>query len=52
MHHMWLELEIARVSNHRLGVDAGWPLLFAPSRSWPRATQAGRCAPPDIVGGL
>jgi hypothetical protein len=31
-------------ANHRPGVDAGWPLLFADSRSWPRATQAERWA--------
>jgi len=31
--------------NYRPGVDAGWPLLFAFFRSWPRATQAGRSAP-------
>jgi hypothetical protein len=30
------------VPNQRPGVDAGWPLLFAGSHSWSRATQAGR----------
>jgi hypothetical protein len=44
MHHMWLELEIAEVSNHRPGVDAGWPLLFALLRPRSRATQAERWA--------
>jgi hypothetical protein len=29
-------------ANHRPGVDAGWPVLLALVRSWPRATQAGR----------
>ena len=28
--------------NHRPGVDAGWPLVFAFFHAWPRATQAGR----------
>jgi len=31
-------------SNHRLGVDAGRVVLFAFSRAWPRATQAGHWA--------
>jgi len=30
--------------NERPGVDAGWPVLFAFSRAWPRATQAERYA--------
>ncbi len=42
MHHMRLELEIAAVSNGRLGVDAGWRIPFAFHRPWPRATQAER----------
>jgi hypothetical protein len=28
--------------NERPGVDAGWALLFAFERQWPRATQAER----------
>jgi len=32
----------SRRHNKRPRVDAGWPLLFAFSRSWPRATQAER----------
>jgi hypothetical protein len=30
--------------NQRPGVDAGWPVLFAFQRAWPRATQAERWA--------
>ncbi len=28
-------------ANERPGVDAGWLVLFAFQRPWPRATQAG-----------
>jgi uncharacterized protein (DUF983 family) len=31
-----------RLYNERPGVDAGWRVLFAFERAWPRATQAGR----------
>jgi hypothetical protein len=31
-------------ANPRPGVDAGWAVLFACSRAWPRATQAERSA--------
>jgi len=31
-------------TNERPGVDAGWRVLFALQRAWPRATQAERSA--------
>jgi hypothetical protein len=39
---MCLFSELSCVPNQRPGVDAGWALLFAFERQWPRATQAGR----------
>jgi hypothetical protein len=38
-----------KTSNYRPGVDAGWRVLFAFKRPWPRATQAGRYPKPSSI---
>jgi hypothetical protein len=44
MFHMWLELEVADVSNERSPADAGFALCFQFGRLWSRAADSERWA--------
>ena len=39
-----IQLKSKRLANERSGVDAGWRVLFAFRRPWPRATHRERYA--------